>query len=86
MLEYDKIDISQGIDINKTSASKECDISHYCSFLNKNFSHDLMQNSTSFDDVFILSIKENEFIWYMSKNDAINLMNNSSLNYKTGLL
>ena len=27
MLEYDKIDISEGIDINKTSASKECDIS-----------------------------------------------------------
>ena len=29
MLEYDRIDISEGIDVNKTSASKECDISHY---------------------------------------------------------
>ena len=27
MLEYDRIDISGGIDINKTNASKECDIS-----------------------------------------------------------
>ena len=29
MLEYDRIDISERIDINKTSASKKCDICHY---------------------------------------------------------
>ena len=29
MLEYDRIDISEGIDVNKTSASTECDICHY---------------------------------------------------------
>ena len=34
MLEYD----SEGIDINKTRASKECDIFLYWYFLNKNFS------------------------------------------------
>ena len=28
MLEYDKIDISKGVDVNKTNASKECDICH----------------------------------------------------------
>ena len=28
MLEYNRIDISEGIDVNKTSASKECDICH----------------------------------------------------------
>ena len=32
MLEYDRIDIFQGIDINKISASKECDICHYWYF------------------------------------------------------
>ena len=32
MLQYDRIDISDGITINKTSASKECDICHYCYF------------------------------------------------------
>ena len=32
---YDKIDISEGIDVNKTSASKECDICCYWYFLNK---------------------------------------------------
>ena len=29
MLYYDRIDVSEGIDINKASASKECDIFHY---------------------------------------------------------
>ena len=29
MLEYDRINISEGIDINKTKASKECNIWHY---------------------------------------------------------
>ena len=29
MLKYDKIDISKGIDMNKTSASKRCDICRY---------------------------------------------------------
>ena len=29
MLYYDKIDFSKEIDVNKTSASKECDVCHY---------------------------------------------------------
>ena len=29
MLKYDRIDILEGIDINKASASRECDICHY---------------------------------------------------------
>ena len=29
MLYYDRIDISEQIDINKTSESKDCDICHY---------------------------------------------------------
>ena len=32
MLEYDRIDISEGIDVNKTSVSKECDICHLLVF------------------------------------------------------
>ena len=28
MLCYDRIDVPEGIDVNKTSASKECDICH----------------------------------------------------------
>ena len=37
MLYYDKIDVSEGIDINKTSESKECHICHYWYFLNYSF-------------------------------------------------
>ena len=70
MLKYDRIDISEGIDINKTSASKECDIYHYWQYLDKNFScepylcngcHDLMQKTMNFNDVAIASIKGNYY-------------------------
>ena len=37
MLEYDRIDISEGIDLNKTNKSKECMLCHYWYFSNKNF-------------------------------------------------
>ena len=29
MLYFDRIDVSGGIDVNKTRESKECDICHY---------------------------------------------------------
>ena len=32
ILYYDRIDVSEGIDVDKTSASKECTIFHYCYF------------------------------------------------------
>ena len=39
MLEYDRIAISEGIDLNKRNASKECDSCHYSYFLSKNFNY-----------------------------------------------
>ena len=98
MLEYDRTDISEGIDINKTNASKECDICHYWYFLDKGFKyvlylcndcHDLMQKAMKFNDVAIVFIKGNDYrihFWYMNKDDAISIKNNSSLNEKTGSL
>ena len=56
MLEYERIDISEGIDVNKTNLSKECDICHYWYFKNIGFKcepylcngcHDLMQKAIS---------------------------------------
>ena len=94
MLEYERIDISEGIDLNKSDKSKECDICHYWYFLDKNFKyepylcngcHDLMQKTMSFNDVAIVSIKGSDYrihFWYMSKSDAINLLNNSVLDNK----
>ena len=37
MIYYDRIDVSEGIDANKTSALKEYDVCHYWYFLNYNF-------------------------------------------------
>ena len=37
MLYYDRIDVSERTDVNKASASKECDICHYWYFLNYSF-------------------------------------------------
>ena len=91
MIEYDRIDISEGIDINKTNASNECDICNYWYFLDKKFNYEpylcnscnvLMHKAMNFNDVAIVSIKGNDYrihFWYMSKNDAINIMTNSNL-------
>ena len=40
MLEYDRIDISEGIDINKTNASKKCKICHYWYFKDISFKYE----------------------------------------------
>ena len=37
MLYYDRIEVSDGIDVNETSESKVCDICHYWCFLCKSF-------------------------------------------------
>ena len=37
LLQYEKIDVSEGIDINKRSASKECMLCHYWYFKNVGF-------------------------------------------------
>ena len=67
-------------------------------FLNKNFKyepypcngcHDLMEKAMNFNDAAIVSIKGNDYrihFWYMSKDDAISIINSSSLNEKTGSL
>ena len=60
------MDVSVGIDVNKTSASKEWDISHYWYFLNYssrfqpnvwNRYHDLLMMSMNLSDIAILNIK-----------------------------
>ena len=43
----------------------------------------------NFNDVAIVSVKQSDYkihFWYMSKDDAISIMNNSNLNEKSGLL
>ena len=37
MLEYEEIDISEGIDMNNSNKSKECNICHYWYFFREKF-------------------------------------------------
>ena len=98
MLELDTIDMSEEVDVNKTSLSKECDICHYWYFKDIGFKyqpyicngcHDLMQKSASFNNVAVVYVKGSANrinFWYMNKNDAINIMNDSNLVDKRGVL
>ena len=48
-----------------------------------------MQKAMGFNNIAIVYIKENAYrihFWYMSKDDAINLMNGSILHDKRGIL
>ena len=65
MLYYDIIDVSEGIDVNKTSASKEYGVCHYWYFLNYSFKfqpsvynrcHDLLMMSMNLTNIGILNI------------------------------
>ena len=98
MLEYKRIDISEGIDVNKTNLSRECDICHYLYFKDVGFKyepylcngcHDLMQNAMSFNNIAIVYIKEKAYrfhFWYMSKDDSNNIMTGSNLVDKRDVL
>ena len=83
MLECNKINISEGINVNKTDGSRECIICHYWYFLDIDFifqpevcngCHDLIQKAMSFNDNAVVSVKRNDCrinFWYMNKNEAI---------------
>ena len=96
MLKYDRIDISEGIDVDKTDRSRECKFCHYWHFLNKNFSYgpftcdgcyDIVQRSTDFKDIAIVHIKNNAYRIYfqhMSEHQAKNIINKFGLVGKSG--
>ena len=70
MLHVDRTEVSEGTDVNKTSASKECDICHYWYFLNYSFTfqpnvcnrcRDLLMLSMNLSDITILNIKSSDY-------------------------
>ena len=94
MLSFDRIGASKGIDINKTSASKECSICHYWYFLNKGFKfqphvcnrcHDVLMMSMNLSNIAILNINGVDYrciINKISKIEAVNLPQKANLNEK----
>ena len=67
MLQYQKINVSEGIDLNKTSASEECEFWYYWFFKDVGFNfekhvcngcHDLLTTAYSLKNIATLSAKE----------------------------
>ena len=89
MLEYEKIGISEGIDVNKSNNSKECSVCHFWYFIDKNFNYGPYLCNGCYDmSIEVVSIKNLTIIYskgnasrvnldFMSINDATNLLNNS---------
>ena len=83
MLRYQKIDVSEGTDVNKTSASKECELCHYWFFKDVGFKfdkhicngcHDLLTMAHSLKNIAILSAKGATFrclLMGISKSEAL---------------
>ena len=98
MLCFDRIDVSEGTDINKTSTWKECDICHYRYFLNYCFKFqpnvnnrfpELLIMSMNLSNIAILNNKGSDYrciISLITKNEAINLMHNADWAEKSGTL
>ena len=93
MLEYEKIDISEGVGVNKSGNSKECSICHFCYFNDKNFNYEPYLCNGCYMSMKVISIKNLAIIYskgnayrvnfaFMSLNDATKLMHNSNLNNK----
>ena len=86
MLQYERIDISKGIDFGKTNKSVECMICHYWYFKNVGFKyqpyvcngcHDFSMIVQNLDEFLILNIKSVGYrccVVNMSKKDAISLL------------
>ena len=98
MLEYDRINISEGIDVDMTNKSKKCMLCHYWYFLDKNFSYrpylcdgcyNIMRKCNKFKNIAIVHVKKSVYriyFLYVSNREAKNLMGNSNLVDKKGIL
>ena len=97
MLQYQKLDVSEGIDINKTSSSKECELCHYCFFKNIGFKfekhvcnkcHDLLTMAYFLKNIAILNAKGATLtciLMGISKNEGLKRLHNS-VTYDRGVL
>ena len=94
MLQYERIDISEEIDFDKTNKSVECMTCHYWYFKDIGFKyqpyvcngcHDFSMIVQNVDDFVILRVKSVDYRFCavnMSKKDTIRLLNNSVLDNK----
>ena len=98
MLEYDRIGLSEGIDVNKTSNFRECSFCHYYYFLDIKFNyqkylcdgcHDMSMKANCMQNLAIVYFNSNAYrinFTFMDLNEATYLLNNSNKNSKRGTL
>ena len=97
MLRYQRNDISEGIDVNKTNASKDCEVCNYWFFKYIGFKceehvcnkcNNLLTIAYSLKDITILNPKGATLrciLMGISKNEGLNILNNS-ITYDRGML
>ena len=99
MLEYDRTDISEGIDINKCDeTSVRCSLCKYYYFLDKSFSYgpflcngyyDMSLNAVSMQNLIVINHNGNHYrvnFAFISKKDGYNLIKNATIIDKKGTL
>ena len=97
MLSCDKIGVSECIDVNKRSASKDCIISHYWYLLDegskfqpnicnvRNGCHYVLMMSINLNDIAVLNIFNADYRYIVngiSRSEAINLLQKVALSKK----
>ena len=94
MLKYQKIDVSEEIDVNKTSASEEYELCPYWFFEDVGFKfekhvcngcHDLLTMAYGLENIATLSAKGANFrciLWVISRNEGLRRLKNSVLEDK----
>ena len=99
MLEYDRIDNSEGIDSTRNKlVSKECLVCHFWYFIDKNFNFDVILcngcrdmniKAVSLNNLAIVYVGNKVYrinFAFMTKDEAINLIKNSVIIDKRGVL
>ena len=94
MLQYEKIDASEGIDVNKTIALKKCELCNHWLFKDVGFKfeehvcnwfHDLLRMAYSLENIATLNAKWATFrctLCGISRNEGLRRLNNSVLEDK----
>ena len=94
MLQYEKINVSEGIDTNKTILSKKCMLFNYWYFEDVGFKlkphvcnkfHDVLMTADELKSIALLYVKGVHFrciLCGISRDDAVNRLNNSVLEDK----